>query len=127
MTAPRHEADAELERRYVAGIVVANPLRGKRGDELPHELRAPLHESGLLVCHLGDWHLFEDRPTAYQLTSLEWGWTSSGLVVRGPADRDDDEFDQKLSDRHATPLRTRPDETRARSQPSAGEPARSGP
>ena len=100
--------DDRLERRYVTGIAVANPLQKDRGEEIPYELRTPLRESELLICDLRNWHLFDDRLTGYRLTSLEWVQSSGGLVLRVRADWDDEDFERRLDERHAKPRATRP-------------------
>jgi hypothetical protein len=68
-------------------------------DDLPWGLRAPFEESELLVCDLHNWHLFDDRLVGYQLTDVEWGWTSGGLIVRPRADWNDEDFEQELQRR----------------------------
>ena len=97
----------EFKLRYVAGIVVANPFKKAWPPQFPNDLRAPLHDSELLVCDLRDWHLFDDRLAGYQLTSLEWGWTSGAVLARVRADWDDEGFEKRLHERHARPRATK--------------------
>lgn len=72
---------------WVRGLVIANPFGGEEPDGVdPLEWPAGVNETALIVCSLGQWHPWTDKPERYELRNVEWAHTTDASVVRVVAD-----------------------------------------